>query len=384
MSGIYVHIPFCRTACHYCDFHFSTSLKRTEEFVNALLKEINLRKERGSWRGSEFNTLYFGGGTPSVLASQNLKKITNTIKASFLPEHLTTFKEITIEVNPEDVNESSLQGWLDAGFDRLSIGVQSFKDSQLKWMNRKHSGREAIDAVELAHKMGFNKISIDLIYGLPQNGKEWKETVDKALTLPINHISCYALTIEPKTVFGYRVSKGLETTASDEKIEADYEYLCSAAKKTGFIHYEVSNWALGHEGRAVHNSAYWSGDPYIGLGPGAHGFRDNVRYAVISNNHQYISNIGMGVLPDSSEKLSPFDRCNESIMTGLRTDEGVSFLELERQWGINPAVVNREAWKKWSGSGGLIKTACKSEEYYRIPENMWLISDRISSDFFVT
>ena len=132
MSGIYVHIPFCRTACHYCDFHFSTSLKRTEEFVNALLKEINLRKERGSWRGSEFNTLYFGGGTPSVLASQNLKKITNAIKASFLPEHLTAFKEITIEVNPEDVNESSLQGWLDAGFDRLSIGVQSFKDSQLK------------------------------------------------------------------------------------------------------------------------------------------------------------------------------------------------------------------------------------------------------------
>ena len=384
MPGIYVHIPFCRTACHYCDFHFSTSLKRTEEFVNALLKEINLRKESGGWRDCEFNTLYFGGGTPSVLPPQNLKKITNTIKAAFLPEHLTALKEITIEVNPEDVNESSLKGWLDAGFNRLSIGVQSFKDAQLEWMNRKHSGREAIDAVELAHKMGFNKISLDLIYGLPQNGKEWKETVDKALTLPINHISCYALTIEPKTVLGYRVSKGLETAASDEKIEADYRYLCSAAKKTGFIHYEVSNWALGREGRAVHNSAYWSGDPYIGLGPGAHGFRDNVRYAVISNNHKYISNIGLGVLPDSSEKLSPFDRCNESIMTGLRTDAGVSFIELEKRWGINPAVINREAWKKWIGSGGLIKTACKSGEYYRIPENMWLISDRISSDFFVT
>ncbi|MBT5146945.1 MAG: radical SAM family heme chaperone HemW [Flavobacteriales bacterium] len=384
MPGIYVHIPFCRTACHYCDFHFSTSLQRTGEFVNALLKEVGMRKESGVWDGSEFNTLYFGGGTPSVLSSKDLKRITDAIKTKFLPENLASFIEATIEVNPEDVTESALQGWLDAGFDRLSIGVQSFEDSKLKWMNRKHSADEAVKAVKLAHKMGFNKISLDLIYGLLQNDKEWGETVDKALSLPINHISCYALTVEPKTVLGHRVSKGVEKTTPDEKIEADYEYLCSAAKKAGFIHYEVSNWALGEEGRAVHNSAYWSGDPYVGLGPGAHGFRDNTRYAVISNNPRYISEVGRGLLPDSSEKLSRLDRCNESLMTGLRTDSGVSFIELERRWGINPAVVNAEAWKKWSDSGGLIKTGCKSGEYYRIPEKMWLIGDSISSDFFVT
>ena len=384
MPGIYVHIPFCRTACHYCDFHFSTSLQRTGEFVTALLKEVRLRKESGVWDGHEFNTLYFGGGTPSVLPSEDIKRITDSITAEFLPKNLSSFKETTIEVNPEDVNERTLQGWLDAGFDRLSIGVQSFEDSQLEWMNRKHSGSEAVKAVELAHKMGFNKISLDLIYGLPQNDKEWRKTVDKALKLPINHISCYALTVEPKTVLGHRVSEGVEKVAPDEKIETDYEYLCSAAKKAGFIHYEVSNWAIGKEGRAVHNSGYWSGDPYVGLGPGAHGFRDNIRYAVISNNPKYISEVGRGLLPDSSEKLSRIDRCNESLMTSLRTDVGVSFVELERRWGVNPAEVNHEAWKKWIGSGGLIKTDCKSGEYYRIPEKMWLIGDSISSDFFVT
>ena len=384
MPGIYVHIPFCRTACHYCDFHFSTSLQKTGRVVTALLIEVRLRKESGVWDGSEFNTLYFGGGTPSVLPSEDLKRITDAIKAEFLPKSLTSFKETTIEVNPEDVNEVTLQGWLDAGFDRLSIGVQSFEDSQLEWMNRKHSGSEAVKAVGLAHKMGFNKISLDLIYGLPQNDKEWMETVDKALNLPINHISCYALTVEPKTVLGHRVSEGIEKVATDEKIEADYEYLCSAAKKAGFIHYEVSNWGIGEEGRAVHNSGYWSGEPYIGLGPGAHGFRDNIRYAVISNNPKYISEVGQGLLPDSSEKLHRIDRCNESLMTGLRTDVGVSFIELERLWGVNPAVVNHEAWKRWTGSGGLIKTDCKSGEYYRIPEKMWLIGDSISSDFFVT
>ena len=384
MPGIYVHIPFCRTACHYCDFHFSTSLQRTGEFVTALLKEVRLRKETGVWDGAEFSTLYFGGGTPSVLPTADLKRITDTIKTEFLPENQISFKETTIEVNPEDVTEVTLQGWLDAGFDRLSIGVQSFEDSQLAWMNRKHSGSEAVKAVELAHKMGFSKISLDLIYGLPQNDKEWRGTVDKALSLPINHISCYALTVEPKTVLGHRVSEGIEKVAPDEKIEADYEYLCSAAKEAGFTHYEVSNWGIGEEGRAVHNSGYWSGEPYIGLGPGAHGFRDNLRYAVISNNPKYISEVGGGLLPDTSEKLSRIDRCNESLMTGLRTNVGISFVELERCWGVNPAVVNPEAWKKWTGSGGLIKTDCKSGEYYRIPEEMWLIGDSISSDFFVT
>ena len=384
MSGIYVHIPFCRTACHYCDFHFSTKLQRTGDFVDALLKEVKLRADSDVYNGRDFQTLYFGGGTPSVLPSSDLKKITGAISEAFFNKNESLLKEVTIEVNPEDVNKESLKGWLEAGFDRLSIGVQSFDDSQLVWMNRKHSGKEAINAVELAHKMGFKKISVDLIYGLPQSNNLWKKTVDLALTLPINHISCYALTVEPKTVLGFRVAKGLEAETPDEKVELEYNYLCSAAYKAGFVHYEVSNWARGEEGKAIHNSAYWSGAPYIGLGPGAHGFHENIRYAVVSNNPKYISEISLGNLPDSVETLGFIDRCNESLMTGLRTERGVSFKELKTRWGVNPVEVNLDAFKKWTKSNGLVKTSCKSGEYYRIPEKMWLIGDSIASDFFIT
>ncbi|MDE0918354.1 MAG: coproporphyrinogen-III oxidase family protein, partial [Flavobacteriales bacterium] len=214
MSGIYVHVPFCRTACHYCDFHFSTSLLKVDSYVDALLKDVELRCENPEWGNLEFQTLYFGGGTPSVLSGDSLKAIVSAISASFKTH---AFLETTIEVNPEDVTQEALEGWRNAGFNRLSIGVQSFCDSQLKWMNRKHSGKEALEAVALAQAAGFKRISIDLIYGLPQFDLAWEQTVDMALGLPIDHISCYALTIEPRTVLGSRVAKGLETEMPDER-----------------------------------------------------------------------------------------------------------------------------------------------------------------------
>ena len=387
MSGIYIHVPFCRTACHYCDFHFSTSLSKVDSYVNALLKEIELRCKNPDWGSLEFQTLYFGGGTPSVLSPGSLKLITTAISNSFKSQSsdkTTVFIETTIEVNPEDVTKEALEGWRSAGFNRLSIGVQSFCDSQLKWMNRKHSAKEALEAVELSHKAGFNRISIDLIYGLPQFDMEWEKTVDIAMQLQIDHISCYALTIEPRTVLGNRVAKGQEIEMPDERVEKDYRYICDSAKSAGFNHYEVSNWARGKAGRAIHNAGYWSGEPYLGLGAGAHGFLGNKRYAVVSNNPKYISALNSLQLPDTEEVLSERDRCNEALMTGLRTESGVDFSALEKLWGYNPAKLNQVSFSKWILNGGLVQVSQNTGSVFRIPEAKWLIGDRIASDLFVT
>ena len=244
--------------------------------------------------------------------------------------------EATIEVNPEDVSAEALEGWIECGFNRISIGIQSLDDEQLEWMNRKHSAVEAINAVCLARKAGFEKISVDLIYGIPiRSENSWGQTVKEALDIQIDHISCYALTIEPKTVLGSWVKKGHVKGAPDKLIEADYAFLCNESLKAGFNHYEVSNWARGDVNKAVHNSSYWFGAPYLGLGPGAHGFTASNRYSVVSNNNKYIDSIKRGVLPDTIEELSRFDRSNEVLMTGLRTAVGVDFSELKEMWGVD-------------------------------------------------
>ncbi len=354
--------------------------------MKALLKEIELRQESGEWDGLVFDTLYFGGGTPSVLSSDDLKLIVEGINRAFRGSSgfSSEFIESTIEVNPEDVNEESLRGWRAAGFNRLSIGVQSFHDSQLSWMNRKHSGKEAFRAVELASRAGFHRISLDLIYGLPESDGDWQKTVEMALSLPIDHISCYALTIEPKTVLGARIKSGVEIEMPDERLEKDYAIICDEMRKAGFDHYEVSNWAKGVKSRAVHNSSYWSGAPYLGLGAGAHGFRSNIRYSVISNNPLYISAIEAKKLPDTEETLSNKDRCNEVLMTGLRTAKGVDFKALEKTWGYNPAKLNPKEWKSRIEAGDIVQTKAGEETAFRIPENKWLIGDSIATDFFVT
>ena len=212
MSGIYIHVPFCRAACHYCDFHFSTSLERVDSYVKSLLFEIQMRAENSFWKGMNYQTLYFGGGTPSVLSLDQIQQITSLLHSSLN----TSFNETTLEVNPEDVTEEKLEGWLQCGIDRLSIGLQSLDNSQLEWMNRKHSAEGAIKAVLLAREAGFKNITVDLIYGIPERKEHsWRDTVQKALDLPINHISCYALTVEPRTVLGHRVAKGLVKPAPD-------------------------------------------------------------------------------------------------------------------------------------------------------------------------
>ena len=371
MSGIYLHVPFCRTACHYCDFHFSTSMQGVDSYVEAVCAEIELRAE--VWGDTEFQTLYFGGGTPSVLSVAQTERITRALAA-----HLRTpaqWREATIEVNPEDVTREALEGWLKCGFDRISIGVQSFEGAQLEWMNRKHSAELASEAVLLARDAGFAKISVDLIYGLPfREEVSWERTINRAFELPIDHISCYALTVEPKTVLGAWVKSGKVKVAEDELVQKDYDLLCGASD---FVHYEVSNWARNEENKAVHNSSYWRGAAYLGLGPGAHGFDGTKRYSVVSNNHKYIDSISKNVLPDEVELLSKTDRSNELLMTGLRTSEGVDFDLLKTIYGIDHVLENQDEWRRWVEAGAIVSA---EKGRWRISEKHWLIGDSISSD----
>ena len=377
MSGIYLHVPFCRTACHYCDFHFSTSLGNIEAYVESVVSEISIRAKR--WDNTEFNTLYLGGGTPSVLKKSQLQKIVGAIRKNL--NCASGWDEATIEVNPEDVSAEALEGWIECGFNRISIGIQSLDDEQLEWMNRKHSAVEAINAVCLARKAGFEKISVDLIYGIPSRSENsWGQTVKEALDMQINHISCYALTIEPKTVLGSWVKKGHVKEAPDKLMEADYAFLCNESLKAGFNHYEVCSWARGDMNKAVHNSSYWFGAPYLGLGPGAHGFNASKRYSVVSNNNKYIDSIKRGVLPDTIEELSRFDRSNEVLMTGLRTAVGVDFSELKETWGVDHIGSNPQQWKKWIEAGAITES---KNGRHRIAEDFWLIGDSISSDLIV-
>ena len=293
----------------------------------------------------------------------------------------SVWDEATIEVNPEDVSIEALEEWIECGFNRISIGIQSLDDKQLEWMNRKHSAIEAVNAVCLARKAGFEKISVDLIYGIPfRSENSWDQTVKEALDMHLDHISCYALTVEPQTVLGSWVKEGRVKEAPDKLIEADYTLLCDEALKAGFNHYEVSNWARGDGNKAVHNSSYWFGAPYLGLGPGAHGFNGSNRYSVVSNNNKYIVSIKEGVLPHTIEELSRFDRSNEMLMTGLRTAVGVDFNELNKLWGVNHIMSNPQQWKKWVEAGAIIES---KNGRHRIAEEYWLIGDSISSDLIV-
>ena len=378
MSGIYIHVPFCRAACHYCDFHFSTSLERVDSYVKSLLFEIQMRAENSFWKGLNYQTLYFGGGTPSVLSLDQIQQITSLLHSSLN----TSFNETTLEVNPEDVTEEKLEGWLQCGIDRLSIGLQSLDNSQLEWMNRKHSAEGAIKAVLLAREAGFKNITVDLIYGIPERKEHsWRDTVQKALDLPINHISCYALTVEPRTVLGHRVAKGLVKPAPDALVKADYSVICEMTAAACFDHYEVSNWAASGS-KAVHNSSYWEGAPYLGLGPGAHGFDGNSRYSVLSNNPRYIESIAGGEIPTSTESLTPRDRSNEMLMTGLRTSRGVDFEELKRRFSTDHLAENPGVFESLTKSGRLAPHPTLKGRH-RIPEEQWIVGDSIASDFFV-
>lgn len=327
MAGIYIHIPFCKRACHYCNFHFSTSLGLKNDFLAALLKEIALQQDYLA--GEIVETIYFGGGTPSLLGIDELQSIIKALSRHFT---ISPRAEITLEANPDDITASLLQNWQQAGINRLSIGIQSFFEEDLQWMNRAHTAQQAMDNLQLALSY-FNNITIDLIYGTPTlTDERWRQNVSRAIEWGIPHLSCYALTVEPKTALDTMIRKRQLSNVQPDDQARQFLLLMDWTTAAGYEHYEISNFALpGHRSR--HNSAYWQGKKYLGLGPSAHSFNGQGRQWNIANNALYIQSLKQGTVPFEVEILTPEQRLNEYIMTSLRTMEGLSLQQVEQLGG---------------------------------------------------
>ncbi|MEC3906702.1 radical SAM family heme chaperone HemW [Tamlana sp. 2201CG12-4] len=327
MAGIYIHIPFCKQACFYCDFHFSTSLKKKEALIQALVKEIELRKEELS--NQSIDTIYFGGGTPSLLAVDELQLLIDTVYKNF---RVTDDPEITLEANPDDLSIKQISGLADAPINRLSIGIQSFFEEDLKAMNRAHNAQEAKACLKHASKY-FDNITIDLIYGIPNMGLEkWDDNLNMAFDFGINHISSYALTVEPKTALDSFVKKGTYPPIDENLALSHFNHLIDRTQAEGFVHYETSNFGKP-DYFSRHNTSYWQGKSYLGIGPSAHSFYGNQRRWNISNNPKYIKAIQKSKLPNTVEILSLKDQYNEYVMTGLRTIWGVSLDKVKNEYG---------------------------------------------------
>ena len=327
MIGLYIHIPFCKQACHYCDFHFSTSVKKKGELVDMICREMHLRK--GEHTGNELQTIYFGGGTPSLLSTEELQQIFETIYELF---PVAKNAEITFEANPDDLTKEKLEMLHASPVNRLSIGVQSFFEEDLVMMNRAHNATEALDSIKMA-KEYFDNISIDLIYGIPDMSNErWARNINTALKLGLPHFSCYALTVETNTALHKFIEKGIVKPVDDDAAKSHFEILAMTLKKEGFIHYEFSNF--GKPGYfSQNNTAYWMGRSYLGIGPSAHSYDGNNRKWNVSNNSLYIKSIAKGELPLKAEELTITDKYNEYIMTRLRTMWGVSSAEVVERFG---------------------------------------------------
>jgi oxygen-independent coproporphyrinogen III oxidase len=339
MSGIYIHIPFCKQACHYCDFHFSTSMTKKDEMVLALAKEIVMRKNEllsrcfGSARSDKneiIETIYFGGGTPSILQIADLRFLIDEVYKNY---SVSANPEITLEANPDDLSETYLIEISKIGINRLSIGIQSFFEDDLKLMNRAHNSDEAKVCLEIATKY-FDNISLDLIYGIPNMSNEkWKQNIETALSFGVPHISSYALTVEPKTALHQFIEKGKIPQPKEEVAAEHFQILVETLENNGFIHYELSNF--GKENYfSKNNSSYWLGKKYIGIGPSAHSYDGISRSWNVSNNSIYLKSLAENNLPNEIEILSKTDRYNEYIMTGLRTIWGVSLDKIEKEFGM--------------------------------------------------
>lgn len=329
MSGIYIHIPFCKQACHYCDFHFSTSMKKKDEMVLALAKEISIRKDE--FENEIVETIYFGGGTPSVLSNEEINFLISEVYKNY---KVAENPEITLEANPDDLSSERILALSKSPVNRLSIGIQSFYEDDLKMMNRAHNSAEAIKCLQEATQY-FDNISLDLIYGIPGMSDEmWKKNIETALSFGIPHISSYALTVEPKTALRKLIDTGKIAEPQDETASNHFMILVETLQKKGFIHYELSNF--GKENYfSKNNSAYWVGKKYIGIGPSAHSYDGEKRGWNIANNSLYLKAIENNELPIENEILTVSDRYNEYIMTGLRTIWGVSLEKIEKEFGVD-------------------------------------------------
>jgi len=386
MAGIYIHIPFCKQACHYCDFHFSTSLKNKDSFLKVLKKEIELQKEylvpssrtplstsRGE--GGEVNTIYFGGGTPSMLSQTELMDVFDAINKYF---KISADAEITLEANPDDLTSKKIKELKDTPINRLSIGIQSFYDEDLKLMNRAHNSKEALSAVKASQDKGFENITIDLIYGIPSlTNEKWKHNLRTAFDLEVKHISAYCLTVEPKTALAHLVKEGKIKNVDEQQSADQFEIMLDEMRKNNFVQYEISNFCKDNF-FSRHNSNYWLKETYLGLGPSAHSYNGKSRQWNISNNALYIQSLEKNKLPFEVEILTASMQYNEYILTSLRTMWGTDLGYIGERFGNDYLLYcNKEADK-------YIRTEeIKSEENKLfLTDKGKLFADKIASNLF--
>lgn len=370
--GIYVHIPFCKQACHYCDFHFSTSVKHKKKLVDAICNELQLRKKE---LNHPIQTIYFGGGTPSLLTKEELNQILENIYLNF---EVIANPEITLEANPDDLSLAYLKMLSETRINRLSIGIQSFLERDLKLMNRAHNADEALNSIYLAKKY-FNNISIDLIYGIPdQADEEWMYNLEQVIQLEIPHISSYALTVEPNTALHHFIEKDIIPPVNDDLARDHFDLLRRFLKKHGYEHYEFSNFSLP-DFSSKNNTAYWTGKNYLGIGPSAHSLVKNKRSWNISNNIKYIKSIEAGQLPSEDELLDKTDQYNEYIMTRLRTKWGIDFIEVETLFGKRFLTYLENLVAKKIKENLLMKEGNK----VKIHPDALFLTDGISSELFM-
>jgi oxygen-independent coproporphyrinogen-3 oxidase len=372
MAGIYIHIPFCKQRCYYCDFHFTTSLKNKDAIIDAIVFELENRKHEIT---EEIKTIYFGGGTPSIIETSDIEKVLNVIYKNY---SVVSNPEVTIEANPDDISILKLKELKQTTINRFSVGIQSFHEKDLKYMNRAHDKTQADSCVPMIQDAGFDNITIDLIYGVPnQSEQEWLYNLDKAFELNVPHISAYALTVEEKTPLNKLIQSGKFPNVSDEKAFADFEILIDRTKSNDFIQYEISNF--GKEGYfSKHNSSYWKGDQYLGVGPSAHSFNGAERRWNLASNKIYLENIKNGKYFEK-EILSQQDIFNEYLMTGLRTIWGVSLNKLSSEF--DPSFI-----KYFLSKIDLLQAEGKvnvNGDTVTISEKSKFQTDGITSDLFI-
>ena len=381
LSGIYIHIPFCKQACYYCDFHFSTSLKKKEELIQALVKELKLRKDELSNQTVE--TIYFGGGTPSLLSIGELQFLIDTVYENY---SVVENPEITLEANPDDLlspraeSRGLFQDYREIGINRLSIGIQSFFDADLKAMNRAHNAKEARQCLEQATQL-FDNITVDLIYGIPtMNLEQWNENLQTVFDFNINHISAYALTVEHKTALDSFIKNGKYPPINDSLALQHFEHLMQETSKQGFVQYEISNFGKPNY-FSKHNTSYWKGKSFLGIGPSAHSFNGKERSWNVSNNTKYIKSLQEDKLPVTIEKLSVKDQYNEYVMTGLRTIWGVSLDKIKNDFGeIYVSHIKKNSEKFITE--GLLVTSSDSETL-AVTDKGKFLADGIASSLFM-
>jgi oxygen-independent coproporphyrinogen III oxidase len=374
LAGIYIHIPFCKQACNYCNFHFSTSLKQKDELIDALIMEINLPLS-SSKEKEIVSTLYFGGGTPSILTTDDLKIIFTALQQRFV---FADDIEITLEANPDDITDLKLLEWKHLGINRLSVGIQSFLTDELKWMNRAHTAAESLVCIDKIKAAGFTNFSVDLIYGSPLlSDDDWKKNVQTVIEKNIPHISCYALTVEPKTALDKMIALNKKAPVDAERQAQQFLLLMNWMAAAGYEHYEISNFAKPGL-RSKHNSSYWSGSTYYGFGPSAHSFDGKSRRWNIANNALYIQSLQKNIIPFEDEILTVTQQLNEYIMTSIRTMEGISLAFICTKFGKDKSDKVEAASRKYENTG---KIKIETGQIILTKEGK-LFADGIAADLF--